>query len=376
MLTDNRIAGNSDLFGAGVAHFGAGDVKLLACVVEDNAAEFTGGGLLSGGGGGSVRVENCTFRRNSAWLGAGAIATDEIPVEANACVFEENTGGFAAGAVVVSAESFFENCAFVSNSALNAGAVLIETHSNVEFRYCTFLGNTAVSAGGVVYLENVEAPEVVRFSRCTFVANSGALGSIGYFPALSGDPTPPDGTLSIEESILWNNGEDLFEENAGAVTVTYSDIEAGYDGDGNIDEDPLFADAENGDLRLTKESPCIDAAEPDSPLDPDGTRADMGAFPFIQFGFFRGDVNGNGETMALLDAIAVLSWQFGTGEDPPCLDAADVDDDGTVTAILEALYLLQWQFTGGPAPPAPGPAACGLDGTDDTVNCATVINCP
>lgn len=36
----------------------------------------------------------------------------------------------------------------------------------------------------------------------------------------------------------------------------------------------------NGDYRLSPGSPCIDAGNPASPLDPDGTRADMGAIPY------------------------------------------------------------------------------------------------
>ncbi len=49
-------------------------------------------------------------------------------------------------------------------------------------------------------------------------------------------------------------------------------------GEGNISSDPLFIDPVNGDFHLQPGSPCIDAGDPDSPLDPDGTTADMGAF--------------------------------------------------------------------------------------------------
>ncbi len=77
-----------------------------------------------------------------------------------------------------------------------------------------------------------------------------------------------------------------------ALTVSYGDIEGGEDevefteagevdlhwGEGNIDENPLFADPDEDDFHLTEDSPCIDAGDPESPNDPDGTRADMGAF--------------------------------------------------------------------------------------------------
>jgi hypothetical protein len=59
----------------------------------------------------------------------------------------------------------------------------------------------------------------------------------------------------------------------------------------NIYLDPLFADFLNGDYHLSwsnwptpdsTKSPCIDAGDPLSPLDPDGTITDMGVFSFDQ----------------------------------------------------------------------------------------------
>jgi hypothetical protein len=46
----------------------------------------------------------------------------------------------------------------------------------------------------------------------------------------------------------------------------------------NIEADPLFIDATNGDYHLQTNSPCIDAGSYNSDDDPDGTRADMGAY--------------------------------------------------------------------------------------------------
>jgi hypothetical protein len=46
---------------------------------------------------------------------------------------------------------------------------------------------------------------------------------------------------------------------------------------GNVYSDPMFVDQDNGDLRLQKGSPCIDAGAPWI-LDVDGTRSDIGAF--------------------------------------------------------------------------------------------------
>ncbi|MCU0645770.1 MAG: right-handed parallel beta-helix repeat-containing protein, partial [bacterium] len=43
---------------------------------------------------------------------------------------------------------------------------------------------------------------------------------------------------------------------------------------------PGFIDEKNRDFRLRADSPCIDAGNPTSSADPDGTRPDLGAFPF------------------------------------------------------------------------------------------------
>ena len=45
---------------------------------------------------------------------------------------------------------------------------------------------------------------------------------------------------------------------------------------------PQFIDQENFNFYLQSSSPCIDTGDPNSPLDPDGTRADIGAYYYHQ----------------------------------------------------------------------------------------------
>ncbi|MCK4653512.1 MAG: right-handed parallel beta-helix repeat-containing protein [Candidatus Cloacimonetes bacterium] len=79
----------------------------------------------------------------------------------------------------------------------------------------------------------------------------------------------------LVNSILWNNFPQEIEfyswGEPNSITVAYSDVQGGEIGivtnnngsinwlEGNIDSDPLFADATNGDYQLTEDSPCIDA---------------------------------------------------------------------------------------------------------------------
>lgn len=51
-------------------------------------------------------------------------------------------------------------------------------------------------------------------------------------------------------------------------------------GVGNLDVDPMLWDEIGGDMRLRPGSPAIDAGNPTSPLDPDGSRRDIGALAY------------------------------------------------------------------------------------------------
>ncbi|MBC7188012.1 MAG: right-handed parallel beta-helix repeat-containing protein, partial [Calditrichaeota bacterium] len=78
------------------------------------------------------------------------------------------------------------------------------------------------------------------------------------------------GELSCRYNDLWQNvGGDYF----GCAP-----------GEGAIAADPRFVGGSPFDYHLAPGSPCIDAGDPAGPRDPDGTVADLGAFPFQQPG--------------------------------------------------------------------------------------------
>ena len=100
-----------------------------------------------------------------------------------------------------------------------------------------------------------------------------------------------DAVLHITNSILDDNDGDSAwtTEDNGEIHFSYSNLsgnDGGFDGDGvsdpvgtngNISEPSGFVDAANLDYSLASGSACIDAADPELD-DPDGSRADMGAY--------------------------------------------------------------------------------------------------
>ena len=88
--------------------------------------------------------------------------------------------------------------------------------------------------------------------------------------------------------------------------------------------------------------------------------------------FQRGDSNADG-TVNIADAIFVLTFLFGGGNPPVCVDTADANDDG-VTNIADAIATLSHLF-GGAGPLADPFGACGVDPTDDTLDCLAYPPC-
>jgi hypothetical protein len=102
------------------------------------------------------------------------------------------------------------------------------------------------------------------------------------------------GNLVVVNSIVYGNGTgDAFHvDDPGTILASYSDIQGGWSGTGNIDADPQFVDAANGDYHLGADSPCIDKGTPvgapaaDIEGTPRDATPDMGAYERTPFRIF------------------------------------------------------------------------------------------
>ncbi|MBT3168237.1 MAG: T9SS type A sorting domain-containing protein [Candidatus Cloacimonetes bacterium] len=88
--------------------------------------------------------------------------------------------------------------------------------------------------------------------------------------------------VDVAYNDVWNNIAANYWEEYYIGSNLYSQPFLPQPGTGEISEDPLFVDPLNGDYHLQVNSPCIDAGNSNSPLDPDGTIADMGAYYYHQ----------------------------------------------------------------------------------------------
>jgi hypothetical protein len=94
--------------------------------------------------------------------------------------------------------------------------------------------------------------------------------------------TNDEGYCRGANNILFDNTGVYGAQWYGNLDLTYSCSSDSLPGIGNIAADPLFVDPTQQDFHLQADSPCIDSGDPASPLDPDSTRADIGALYFDQ----------------------------------------------------------------------------------------------
>ncbi|MFC2125242.1 right-handed parallel beta-helix repeat-containing protein [Bacteroidota bacterium] len=194
----------------------------------------------------SMKVVNCMITGNKGNQGGG-VATfycgDSIVFRD--CRFVDNIGGAGAGLGNWDTKAYVTRCVFVDNV----------TDDDVVVDHW---------GGGIYNWGSGSTAEVVS---CTFVRNSSAQGG-----AIHDRGVHSTATNSI---FLDNSPNDVYN----LSSLTYSCLQqAPYPGsDGNIDDDPMLYDFDEGIFKLNAASPCIDAGDPTSPPDPDASTVDMGA---------------------------------------------------------------------------------------------------
>jgi parallel beta-helix repeat protein/predicted outer membrane repeat protein len=204
-VTDCRFSNNAAFWGGGMANDTYSNPELLYCVFEGNAAPFGNGGGMYNLFYCNTRVISCTFVDNEANAHGGGMNNDEY------------------------CEPMVINCVFCGNRAAQGygGAMFNQTTCRPELANCTLYGNAAHQAGG----------GIANFSQSD---------------------------LEVTNCILWNDTPDEVHNSGSSNYITYSCIQGGHAGTGNIDLDPQFVDAAQGDVHLLFTSPCRNAGDTSS----------------------------------------------------------------------------------------------------------------
>ena len=308
-FANNSVHGggqNLTPLGGAVGATGARKVVVRGCTFGTNWVQMVhqrwgGGGALGFKSCQDVLVEDCRFAGNYArtaegdstysngdnkagpWGGALYSYNSPIVVRNCSSVGDWNAVGHGGSYVNIELGGVFAFCgastvASVSNvSILNAGETPYADSKSVAW-YST--GSIAVSDATVAMTNVLHAGSghghiisqqggTLEAVNCTFVGAQGRgvkLGCAYYQENASCVAT-------FRNCIVWDNKDGFVGSDVAAtLAVDHSDVQGGFEGEGNINADPkLYGPTKKRAYHLRAGSPCAGTGE---------NRADMGCFPF------------------------------------------------------------------------------------------------
>ncbi|SVC07688.1 uncharacterized protein METZ01_LOCUS260542, partial [marine metagenome] len=256
-----------------------------------NGSYIVGGGVYIYSNDTQPTLKDLKIRSNTASQGGGVFIDYYSGVYLSNCQISNNTAGYGAGIGMVSSNVSnpiisLENVQITNNTASQWSGGISMGYSSPILKNCIISDNVANGDKGGGITTTGGNPVFVN----TAIVNNSCSGNGGavYFDY--------GHNLTLVNSIIWENSPNNMyfsdSNDPSTVTISYSNIEGGQDsivtngngtvtwGNGNIDVDAHFLDAENNDYHLLASSQCINGGHPDS-LDSDGTVSDMGPYPYL-----------------------------------------------------------------------------------------------
>ena len=228
----------------------------------------------------NASFENVTIKSGVSEVGGGVFCYNSNLILENVTI-EENTSIYNGGGIFCTSESNLNlvNVTISENVAgYKGGGIYCET-SYASLENTLIIKNEAVHGGGI-WFDDADNPNLINV---VIADNMASLG--GGFANWRTDVT-------LTNCIVWQDSADEIYQ-YGYIYATYSDIQGDWQGEGNINEKPLFDGTGDYPYLLSSSSPCIDAGDPNAvyndPEDPNnpgfarwpakGTiRNDMGAY--------------------------------------------------------------------------------------------------
>jgi len=288
------------------------------CVID---CENSGRGFyIHQGEGRDTVVSGFTIKNGNAGDYGGAIyctyasSTVSSTLTIDNCIIKNNTGLYGGGIGCVYSGATITNCQIINNTSSSGGGILSlypsRATDNLVVVNCIISGNNANNEGGGIFYVGFSAGAYFALTNSSIVGNTAPNGG-GIYLADCAD-------TNITNTILWENTPvNILVSSNCSPNITYSDVQGGYTGTGNIEEFPSFINIsdpnpENWNLRLQLNSTCIDAGN-DITLD----------LPTYDFDNKPRRIDGNGDFTAVVDMGA-----YENGDICECDYLMDLDTDG------------------------------------------------
>jgi len=243
-------------------------------------------GSISRGGGiycinSSPTITNNIITGNSA-SGGGIYCDNSSPTITNNMITQNINSGQGGGIWCWdnSHPSITSNV-IMWNSARFGGGINCNNNCSPSITNNIIVENSANTQGGGIYC-GVSSPDIINN---TIIRNWAIWGGGIYS---GGDDSFP----TVINTILWmDSPQEIYLHAGGSISVTYSNVQGGWAGEGNIHGDPLFRGPAAGDYHLLLDSPCIDA----------GINTPAGGLPLTDIEGNPRPLDGDGDGVAVAD---------------------------------------------------------------------------
>ncbi len=201
-------------------------------------------------------------------------------------------------AYVLVAENVIEYNISYSSKGEGVGGGISMQHSNSVIMNNLITKNKAYDGAGL-HMHDGGNPNKPTIINNTIVYSTASIEGSGLNVSWQNPSESP-----IRNCIIWGNtapvGPQIFEYPGDYdVAVEYSNSEDGFEGNGNINLDPQFADTTN--YYLSPNSPCVDSGDPDSKYDDIEDSTNLGFPLFPALGELRNDMGHCGGNLKMID---------------------------------------------------------------------------
>ena len=305
---------------------------IVYCVLEYGKATGFGengqGGAIYTNGFGRIKLQNSALKNNRALSGGAIFATENSKLYMKDLLLQGNyVTERGAGIFAYLSDLTLTRCRLIKNSTTYEGGAIYASTTTLNIRNSLILGNSGGAIEGF-------AGSKINIYQSTVAGNTGWPDGFDLYYS----------DLTCTNSILWNKTmnntyNEISASGDSKVKLNYCIVKGSISDEWSVKNttniDPKFVNLNNLNVNLAwtgypakdaTRSIAIDAGDPTSPHDPDGTISDIGVLPFTQtssafptvsfaadttLGLVPFDIHFTNYTTQAQGSITAWQWAFG-----------------------------------------------------------------
>ena len=231
--------------------------------IFNNFAHWWGGGIYLDNS--NVKISQSLIMGNNVDDDGGGIYCfrSKLTID-NTLINDNHTQGDGGGINVegyinigAAAELILNNVTIANNSASNGGGIFNQLHSTLFIENTLIYNNLANFGGGLCLGDYSNA----TLEKNTIFGNTALIygGGMAITSAISTD------SIGVVNSIFWDNSSEaqsimpfeIYNQYNIPLVLSNSNIRYGWEGEGNINTNPLFCQPDINNFHLAENSPCV-----------------------------------------------------------------------------------------------------------------------